>query len=410
MKYILLLILAICFGVSKSYGQRLPQAIATEFDTEYQALFNNSPTNLKSQNTNSPGNINTAGVNLMQLLIEMEMPAENEKEISANTRKLIIYHSFGNVLPPVTDHHIYMLVLIERALKENAVISLHLKEKLLNALSTQIHLMTKDKYPYYTYETKNKQMIKFVSIRSGNDLFTIAGLISTFFFKEGKYFKDGNTFFQRNDDRDYTGNVLVEVATDYFNPLRRRPLKTYQTLLWGNDVYTPYFRDFTVFKADTSVDSSDRPHASFQYFGWSKKGISKTDKYKWSSTIKIGKIGGSAGAKFQNLLHQDVSSSPRPRGWGAQIAAPGRMGISLEFKEEFWQKNLTQCCDLNPDHFLNIYSSIFSEQKFGNYMTNTSLGLQISNKNFSQNNHNFINHRIRQTVYGRLHHLMYELI
>lgn len=123
--------------------------------------------------------------------------------------------------------------------------------------------------------------------------------------------------------------MLIEIGTDFFAFLRKRATKSYQTLLYGFDVYTPYFKDSTIFSADTSFNTKDRPHASFQYVGWSKKGLSRNGKYKWASTIKFGKIGGKAGAKFQNALHQDISYSPRPKGWDAQIANGGRIGLLI---------------------------------------------------------------------------------
>ncbi len=396
-------------------------SISTAFSSEFQKIADYARNHKISVEKSSEKNVNRIGQDLLKLLIEMERPTKSDKNISPATRALL-----------TTKDDPYVLVLLERAINESdlfilrcrvhpkidhskgsCVLSrpepLHLKDKLLKEVSKQINSLTKDLYPYYNYNTKEKQVIKFASIRSGNDLFTLAGLYDEFFMPKNKYMKDGGVFFQRNDDRDYTGSFLIELGTDYFKTLRKRPIKTYQTIFYGFDVYTPYFRDSIIFATDTSFNVLDRPHASFQYFGWSKKGLSKTNRYKWSTTVKFGKIGGQAGAQFQNALHQDISYSPRPRGWGAQIANGGRIGFSLELKEEFYPIEYSKKWSSRENDWKKLFSSFFAEQRIGTYMTTLGLGVQLSNKSFQQNNHNFIEHRIRQTTYNLLDHLMYNI-
>lgn len=396
-KYFIVSILTIAIQIVNAQSVR--DTIISDFDIEYQNIFTNVRQKKVSTDKGDAVNVNNIGNNLMSLLIQMEEPTEYEKDISVATRQLIS-----------TKSDPYVLILVQRAIKENKNLNtrLHLKEKLLKEIGLQVNLLMEDQYPYYNYSTKQKQLVKFVSIRSGNDMFTMAGLIDLVFFGKNKYWKDGGTFFQRNDDRDYTGSLLIELGTDYLNTLRRRPLKTYQTLLYGFDVYTPYFKDAIKFPADTSFNKLDRPHASFQYFGWGKKGISRGDKYRWSTVIKFGKIGGNAGPKFQNALHQDISYSPRPRGWGAQIANGGRIGFSIEFSQEFFPKKFFTGTNLND--WKNMYASIITEEKIGTYMSTASMGFRLSNKNFRQCNQNFINHRIRQTVNTFADHLMYNIL
>jgi hypothetical protein len=346
-------------------------------------------------------NINTIGEGLMHTIFEIERLTHSEKEISSATRY---------VLSRIPSE--YVLVVLERAIKENIN---HIdptlpddflfRQKILKEVSNLINLKMKYQFPNYNYETTKKKPIKFVSIRSGNDLFTPTGIISSFYGKN--YYVPDIPVFQRNDDRDYTGSFLLEIGTDYLNLLRRRPIKSYQTLLYGFDVFTPYFRDTSIFFADTTHNIKDRPHASFQYFGWSKKCISKYNRYRWVTTFKFGRIGGKTGENFQTALHQDISNSPRPKGWGHQIANGGRLGISLEGEQEFfifqndWHPN-------NSDFFkMNLISTI--AEKIGTYMTMVTYGLQLTNKNFTENNQNFINKRTRQTVNYRLEHLMWNI-
>jgi len=168
-------------------------------------------------------------------------------------------------------------------------------------------------------------------------------------------------------------------------------------------VYTPYFRDKNLFATDTSFNVNDRPHATFQYFGWSRKALSFDSKKRWQVSLKVGKIGGGAGAKFQNVLHQDISYSPRPRGWGAQVANGGRIGFSIEYK---WEKQW-------GDHRSKVLPSFFFDAKLGTYMTTAGAGLQLSNRTFAKSNPNFITLYKRRTIESVSslirHRLMYNL-
>lgn len=307
--------------------------------------------------------INTLGLPLMKILFEAESPTYFSKEISPITRELI--HMMEEP---------YLIVLVERAIKEdNSVKEILFKQKILDELSVFQKAKLKKTLPYYSYENAKRENVKFVSIKTGNDLFAKT---------------------TENLDRDYTGSLLVEVGTDWLNPKRRRPLKSYQTILFGFDVFTPAFYDSVKFKAFNSYDSLDRPHASFQYFGWSKKGITKNNVYRWQYTAKFGSIGGRSGERFQTVLHQDVSNSLRPKGWDAQISNGGRLGWSLETGHE-WQFYQS---DRRTDRFGNLNASTMVESKFGSYMTNLSWGLELSNKSFANCNHNYIVHKVTQTV------------
>jgi hypothetical protein len=320
-------------------------------------------------------------INIDSLIIATELPNEFSDIVSPETRSIFS-----------KTKGIYSLVLLELGFYDNDTISTFLRDKLMDEASFHIELLSKVLYPYYKYETRRKNMINFISVRTGNDLFTLTGLVGNF---RKKYVKDGNILFQRNDDRDYTGSLLIELGTDYMNSYRKTHIKSYQTILYGFDVFTPYNRDKdeTIFKNDSSINDQDRPFGSFQYFGWSKKCISRPDVYAWESTIKVGKIGGQLGKKFQTVLHQDVSYSPEPKGWASQIANSGRLGISLEFAQEYQPNIFEKINDNDHQKFSNLYLSIISDEKTGTFVTNTSLGAKISNKSIKQNNHNFISQR-----------------
>lgn len=323
--------------------------------------------------------IGNLGEKLMKILFKIESYTFYNLNISSETRRLI-----------VNIHEPYMLVLLEKAIDENNLkekeSSIFFTTKILNEISDQISLLMTNTLPGYRYPTKNKRILKFISIKTGNDLFA---------------------FSRKNEDRDYTGSLLIEFGTDYLNPQRRRPLKSYQTFLVGFDVFTPQFNDTTKFKEFDDVDSLDRPHGSFEYIGWSKKGLSKFNNWRWSTTVKVGRIGGRIGETFQSILHQDVSFSLRPKGWDAQISNGGRLGVSLETEHEF---QLTLNEEKNYMNSLkNFYLSPMIEFKLGTYMTNATLGIQIGNKSFEQNNQNQINHRVHQGVKGKLDHFSYNI-
>jgi hypothetical protein len=331
---------------------------------------------------------------LVKNLVDDEKRNEFSESVLPETREKI-----------VTKNNPFALVMLRRELIEelDPQKSEFMKRKLINLVDRQITETCYQMFPMYSYKTRHEQLIKFVSIRSGNDLFTPAGLYATLTSTE---IKNSAWYFQRNDDRDYTGSLLIEVGTDYLRAPRRRNLNTYQTVLYGFDVFTPYFRDYAIFTKNDTFNINDRPHASFQYFGWSKNGLSKRDIYRWSFVIKIGKIGGFNGRDFQAALHQDVSFSPRPRGWGAQIANNGRLGVSFEGSHE-WDFELSELS--REQHFWNMRWQLLTNWKFGTYMTNAGVGMQITNKSFRLNNSNFINHRPRQNVIRWSDHLMYSL-
>jgi hypothetical protein len=136
-------------------------------------------------------------------------------------------------------------------------------------------------------------------------------------------------------------------------------------------------------------------------------GISKYDHLRWSTTVKFGKIGGRIGEKFQTTVHQDISKSLRPKGWDAQISDGGRLGISLETKHEYQFEIYEKTA--NPSGLGKFYWSPMVELKVGTYMTNYSLGAQLGNKKFSQNNHNYITHRPKYATIHWLENLSYNL-
>jgi len=365
-----------------------------DFKPQQETIFNYRKKNnlVIKRNTSVNNNTRSALDTLVKDLVLGEKPNEFSETLLPVTLEKI-----------VTKEDPFALVMLRRELVEDksADKSDHMKRKLIKVVDRRISETCYDNFPMYSYKNQCQRPVRFVSIRTGNDLFTPAGLYATFTNKE---LKQSNWYFQKNDDRDYTGSLLIEVGTDFLRAPRGRNFNSYQTVFYGFDVFTPYFKDYAIFTKNDTFNINDRPHASFQYFGWSKNGLSRRSLYRWSFFIKFGKIGGYNGSDFQAALHQDISFSPRPRGWGAQIANNGRLGISIEGAHE-WDKQLIN--HPRDQHFWNLHLQLPISWKAGSYMTNASIGLVLTNKSFKQNNTNYINHRTRQTVNRRSDNLMY---
>lgn len=355
----------------KEYAKMKPEAIDNYSMADRVRVYENIWRNKGSKDYKY---VNSAADTLVNILIDIEKPYLYEKEIYSETRKCIEY---------IQDP--YGLVLLYRAIKnyefrDQTILTIQefetFKEKIIKDVNQKTYILNKNKYPFYTYESSYKKMLKFIYIKHGNDLLQ---------------------FTQRNLDREYTGSLKIELATDYLNPIRRRPLNTYQTFILGLDVYTPYFKNPKIFDKPDAFNENDRPHAAFQYLGWGKYGLSKNESYRWATNVKIGSIGKKGGEKFQSLLHRDFTNSYEPMGWDAQIANGGRMAISIEEKFEYQFKTFIE----------RLYIQPYVDVKWGSFMTTGSLGITLTNRKFLENNHHNINHRIKQNISFLGEHLKY---
>jgi hypothetical protein len=238
---------------------------------------------------------------------------------------------------------------------------------------------------------------------------------------KGFFIEHDNDFLAPgNLDRDYTGGGLAEIFTDYFkmrlwrnfvenslakNLLKRNNYYSYQSILFGAQAFTPYIRDTSKLPTDTSVIRTDRPFASFQFFGRGKYLIHRRGHHRIKQTIKLGKIGGNDAPMIQRILHRDLTSSIYPNGWGAQIGAPnGRYCFQFEVEHQLmllskfhdiWvrQENYEALAEnkntLGKQTALNIYA--LANLKFGGQLTSGDVGFGWTNKNFiKQDFHHFL--------------------
>jgi hypothetical protein len=299
--------------------------------------------------------VSTAGLRLLNLVLQSEKNTWHKKEISDSTRRLLSLIS-----------NPYTLVLLDRAIINYSFNDStnftqtdwsNMREKLRDEVGLDQVRLNKNTHPFYTYETKKKQFLKFFYLDTGNDLFAIPA---------------------KNFDRDYTGSLHIELGTDYLNLRRKMPIKSYQTFMFGLEVFTGNIRN-----SNPLVDSTDRPFGSFQYWGWGKYVLTRNNHRRYNYSVKVGTIGGNAGRFMQNQLHTDLSYSKVSLGWDNQIVNGGRIAFSFDYKYE-WEIGL-------PFEKFYLQPSIYAQT--GSYMTKGGVGIRFSNRNFAENSHHHVNLR-----------------
>lgn len=254
-----------------------------------------------------------------------------------------------------------------------------LKEALVSVRNRIDELMGKE-FSMYRFTETSKKVIKSVYVEHTNDFFSI-----------------------HNNDRDLTGAFRFEVATDIFKlrlfssfsdkwwNLNSRSWYSYQSVFIGGEGYTPYLRDTSIFKKSDSFDPDDRPYASIKYFGRAKYRIYRHGQFRMFSQLKIGSIGSADPDNIQSTIHRDITiGSFKPQGWGAQIAAGGRIAVSYEIEPELmiisknWliSRKWTDVTAMKGLDWINL--SMFGEAKFGHEMTSVGVGLNFSNRNFKE--------------------------
>lgn len=243
--------------------------------------------------------------------------------------------------------------------------------------------------------------------------------------KGGIIYHDNDFIFATNNsDRDYTGGARIVLFTDYlkFNLLNSainmvtevwnnyrvkngksllfedNNFNTYQSIFYGAEAYTPQLRNRGVFTTLTSVDSLDRPYASFQYIGLGKYFIRRRGDIRVQEETKFGKIGGKTTDVVQSVLHRDlITNSLVPYGWESQIAPNGRYGIQYDFLHEMALispdnvfRHLLHT-SFNWGKLVNFYSIV--EGRAGCEMTSAALGLGYTTVPFKNQNGTFIKKR-----------------
>ena len=250
-----------------------------------------------------------------------------------------------------------------------------IRKKLIHAISSQMQIIGDNTQAWYNYSTIEKRWLKGIQLEKSNDLLTFG-------------------IFQKNNDMDYTGSLKLSLITDMFKLDIGQPTQSYQAITYGGEVYTPYFKDTNIFVKEDTFNIYDRPHGCFQYIGFENHGIAKHFKSRWSTNFKIGAIGGRFGYNFQFFLHRDISLSPYPTGWDAQVAYPGRLAIQLNGKYE--HLFIKEQANYHGGGF-KLVPSWSAEIAFGSFMTYGEVGFNLSTQNFKYKNQNNSLPRTRYT-------------
>jgi len=298
----------------------------------------------------------------VELLFQLEKDNYSQDKLTPITIRYI------NIFDSLRELTVMMRYVLNNLDSNSPVHHQLVREKLIHVISDQMKVIGDNTQPWYNYNTVEKEFIKGIQIESSNDLFR-PGII------------------QGNSDVDYTGSLKISITTDFFKMNGLWPTQSYQNIIYGAEVYTPFFKDSTVFFNDTSYSEQDRPHASFQYIGYEFNGLSSNYKSRWSFSTKAGIIGTRFGYNFQYFLHRDISLSPYPYGWDSQIGNNGRLGLQLNGKYEYLLR--PKLADLDDNQF-KFYPSGSLEFAVGHYMTYGELGFNLSNKNFKSRNHDNI--------------------
>lgn len=263
-------------------------------------------------------------------------------------------------------------------------ISPALWKKRLEQVNVRMDEIFERELTYYRFTATSDKWLKGIYVEHGNDILSI----------RGKY----------NDDRDMTGSFRFEVITDQFKlrifsgdspwNFNSRHWYSYQTIFMGGEGYTPYLRDTSIFNTPMSVDSNDRPFASFLYFGFSKHRLFRNGKFKMRSDFKVGTIGSDKPNGVQSLIHRDLNVGAfTPNGWGGQIAAGGRTAIQYDLSHEYmllsqnWlvTRAIRDKFENKLHKFPRIVNlSVFDELKVGHEMTSVGAGFRISTNDFKR--------------------------
>jgi hypothetical protein len=246
----------------------------------------------------------------------------------------------------------------------------YILKKQLKCVNKRMEDIMSREFSMYRFTETSKKVLKSINLEHTNDVFSLY-----------------------NDDRDFTGGFRFEFTTDLLK-MRLLPFKangrdwySYQSLFIGGEGYTPYLRDTTIFKTPTSVDSTDRPYASFRYFGRAKYRISRHGRARIFTQFKLGSIGSTTPGNIQSVIHRDLTvSSFKPQGWDAQIAAGGRLAFSAEgtFEWLFVGRNGILWKTKKQGRFGSLNVSPLIEMKIGHDITSGSVGINLSNRNFKE--------------------------
>jgi hypothetical protein len=194
-----------------------------------------------------------------------------------------------------------------------------------------------------------------------------------------------------NTDDNYTGGSKLEITTNLFRQISF--LKPLLNPLKGNISTSSFIFGYTTFTPqdlkDSSVIYTDRPYASYRFWGFGVSSVDRDTSWKLYYEILLGSMGRPLAGDIQSRMHVFLRrhchfTRDVPEGWHNQIGYSQIFTANLTAKLErrIWpSKKLEQ-----KKNFRWVQFSARSELNLGQYMTNISLEPRISLLNW---NHNF---------------------
>ena len=204
---------------------------------------------------------------------------------------------------------------------------------------------------------------------------------------------ENNVFFKT--DRNYTDGVRYSVKYEGLRQYRKPPNagesflpgfnldpvsseacadgklcfhKSY-TFYLGHSMYTP--SDIRL--KPEQIPAGERPYAAWVYFGFYRELFASDGRY-WRYGLDLGCIGPCAkGEQLQTFIHRNITDSPIPQGWSAQIHNEPGVVFRYEYVPGAWQP--LPYLDLTP-HF---------QFGLGNIQTYAGAGLTLRLGRFRSN-------------------------
>ena len=110
----------------------------------------------------------------------------------------------------------------------------------------------------------------------------------------------------------------------------------YNFVFFGHNLYTP--SDIRL--APAQIPAGERPYAAWAYIGFHRE-LHASDGRYWRYGLDIGCIGPCAqGRQLQAWVHRNLTHSPQPNGWGAQIRNELGAIARFEYANRLWHEPL----------------------------------------------------------------------
>ena len=105
------------------------------------------------------------------------------------------------------------------------------------------------------------------------------------------------------------------------------------TLYLGHSMYTPS----NIKLPPDQIPSGDRPYAAWAYVGFYRELFASDGRY-WRYGLDLGCIGPCArGEQLQTFIHRNITDSPRPQGWSAQVRNEPGVVFRYEYVSGSWK-------------------------------------------------------------------------